>query len=130
MANRLNPQFPGNVRAQAFTSPLGITNSVFKRVNGVTPVNVFGSTNGFRGSIIQVRAMASTSSAMNVEVYGTNGTVCTINASGATLKGSTICFNGVLGTAFGIDGTLIAATTPGGVEAVIEVVFVAADPFN
>lgn len=128
VADGLSPTFAGNVKANAFTTPWGTTQSVFKKVAGPTAVNVFGTTNGFRGSVIAVRTTLSTASTTTVELYGNNGTICQITGSLNRVSGSNVVINLVHGTAFTAAGSLIVATTPGGAEAVVEVIFQAANP--
>lgn len=129
LANSLNPQFVGNVKAQAFTSPHHITNSKYVRVVGTTAISVFGTTNpNFRGTLVMVKVMGGTNGgadAATLDVYATDGTICNIvKGSAGAVRATGLMIKGVQGTAFN-STQLNVVHVPGNSnpEVIVELVF-------
>lgn len=105
MPNRLNPSFLGRVEAKGFDAIHGKGVSVTcVSTNGTTNVDVFGTTNGFQGTVTGVFLIAKDTTAANITVVGPEGTYCTI-AKGAT-AGALVGASALTYTAINRDGTL------------------------
>lgn len=83
-----------------------------KTLNGSTPVNIFGATNGFDATITGVYIITSGTTSSTITIAGTAGTVATITggASTSTMVGATSVAN----TSLDADGTLTAVSNKGG----------------
>ena len=92
---------------------------VSKVTNGTTPANVFGTTNGFDGTITGVWLISSDTSTANVGLATTAGTVCTI-AKGAT-AGAVIGATAVANTTIASTGTctVVSTASPGDATVIV-----------
>lgn len=91
--------------------------------NGTTSVNVFGTTNGFAGTITSIKVIAQDTTAGNITIADTAGTVATI-AKGTTagiVTGTTSLAN----TGFTSTGTLTVVSSSAG-NAIVEIIFTVA----
>lgn len=82
--NSVNPFFLGRVKANAYDAEHGkgiCTTAV--SCNGATEVDVFGTTNGFRGTITGILVSAINATSQTITIKGTHGTVATVT-SGTT----------------------------------------------
>jgi hypothetical protein len=117
VSNGINPSFPGNVKALVYSGPIGVEGSFggtlqYKGVgtNVSTPVDVFGTTVGFSGSLLAARVLSASDTNATVDIVGNDGTICRIikGSIGAT-TGCFIRINGVAGTAFTANGSIKAS---------------------
>lgn len=125
--NGQNPTFPGKVTAQGFDTPYGMTMRKVVSTNGATPVNVFGSTNGFAGTVVMVKVTAKDDSNGTIDLAGSNGTIArVVKGSAGQIRGSYIGISGVQGTTFASSGTLTVSSNSGSGDALVEVSFTVA----
>lgn len=115
--NGLNPSFAGNVKALTFSTAIGTsgtfggnTSSKAVGTNTSTPIDLFGSTIGFAGTLLAVRVTSSSDTNATVDIAGSGGTICRIiKGSIGAVTGCYIRISGVAGTAFSASGTMKAS---------------------
>lgn len=133
--NGLNPSFAGNVKALSFSTPIGTSgtfggNTMSKVVgtNATTPIDIFGSTIGFTGTLLAAKLLAGDDANGTIDIKGTDGTICRIIKGSAGLtKGCYIRISGVAGTAFIASGTMQASVNNnlnGTGDCLVELIFV------
>ena len=111
--NGLNPDFGGSVSATGFdASHAGGVSITAVAITGsacTTSVNVFGSANKFTGVITGVFLSAINTTAANITIATTAGTVATIakGTSAGVLVGSAALAN----TAIALDGTVTVVSS-------------------
>lgn len=125
--NGQNPKFGGQVTASSYeaTHGKGISSTVVT-LSGTTPSNLFGTVNGFRGTITGLLfvALTGTSSTVTVKSGLTGATVGTITAgsSNGVVTGTASLAN----TAIDLTGTM-TATSNSALEAGSLIVFYKTD---
>ena len=127
-----SPMFPGIVVAQGFvsTSKLhSVPQKVVVSTNGTTKVKVFGTTNGFAGTILSVKAIAQDTTGGFITLTK-NDSGSEVNIATSIVKGTTI--GGVAGTAmsataFASTGTMTVVSSSAG-NATVEIDFIISDP--
>ncbi len=129
--NGNSPQFPGPVSAQSYQSTLtgdvtDIPQRVIVATNGTTEVNVFGTTNGFAGTLTgTARIISKDDTSGNITLQHTSAgtTVFTIaKGSEGAMKGTAFS-----ATSFASTGTMTVKSSSAG-NAVVEIDFVASNP--
>lgn len=103
--NGLNPNFPGRVTSAGYDAnhAKGVCVTCVSTA-GTTDTDVFGSTNGFKGTVTGVYLIAKDATAANITLIGPEGTYCTI-AKG-TSAGGLVGATSLSYTAISKDGTL------------------------
>lgn len=116
--NGLNPTFQGKVTARGFETPVGGDMVKNVKTNGTTLVNVFGTTNGFDGTLVSVRITPVSNTTTVFSMIGTNGTVFQISGSAGIVVGTLFT-----ATTFTSSGTLQVRSHTAGLQGVVEVAF-------
>jgi hypothetical protein len=138
----VNPIFPGLPQATGYVTTGGAAMTKAVMTNGTTAVNVFGTTNGFKGSVVAVRVIAKGVTAGDITVKAgmplgaaDNGgfdakTICVIAKS--TTNGL------IVGSAIGTSSsgrfmstgslTIVSSSAAEGAQALVELVFVSHTP--
>lgn len=121
----LNPLIVGSPTADGYKTRGGAMMTKAVATNGTTEVNIFGATNGFEGSVVNVKVTPKDATAGSVRVYSGNATgrvllAEVVKASAYAMSGSAVTVSG----AFTANGTLTAVSTSSG-ESEVEVTFTA-----
>jgi len=130
VSNQLNPSFAGNVKALSFSTPASSGsfggNASIKAVltSGGNKVDVFGTTNGFSGTMLGARITARGDGNGTVDVFCSGGTLCRIvKGSAGAVTGCAIFISGKAGTHFGASDRLQVSNNSVN-DCLVELIFV------
>lgn len=128
VADGVSPIFEGNPTALGYKTKGGMMMTKAVSTNGTTEVNVFGTSNGFSGSVVGIKITPTDATAGSVRVHAgtsTGRTLLTevVKAASYAITGSAVGVSG----AFVPSGTLTVVSTTSG-NALVEVTFTTTSP--
>lgn len=123
-SNGQNPSFPGNVQGLTFSSPWGIALTKAIAIGALSgAINVFGTTNGFGGTLLGIRTTSGESVNGIIDLTLPNGTyIRIIKGSAGVVNGSFFKTGTADGVTFTPTGTMTVSNN-GSSNALVELIF-------